>query len=183
MAQDTAAKLIKQLQHIETSLADLVRNATPDKFTKKGEGGWSAADYLKHILLSIKPVVKAGEMSKDILLKSFGASGRASQPYEAVVAKYDKRLKEGVRAEDAPAVTPSTYRIPAGTSDERAFLLKEWADTHKRLYKILEKMKSVDLDMVQLPHPAIGLITLREMIYFTVYHNTLHWHDIEALVS
>ncbi len=183
MSQDNTAKLIKQVQHIEVSIFDLITHASPNDLGQKGDGGWTALDYFKHLILSVKSIVKAGEMSKDILIKSFGASGRASRPYETIVDIYDKRLKAGVRAEDSPAQTPSTYRVPAGTRDDTVYMLKDWVDSHKRLYKVVEGLKSVDLDMIQLPHPAIGLITFREMIYFTVYHNTLHWHDIDALVN
>jgi hypothetical protein len=31
-----------------------------------------------------------------------------------------------------------------------------------------------------LPHPLLGKLTLREMLYFTAYHADHHRHSIEA---
>lgn len=182
MARDTAEKIVKQLQHVEISVADLVKDAPYEALMAEGETGWSAADYFKHLLLSVKPIVKAGEMPTSVLIKSFGASGRSSRPYEAIVEIYEKRLKQGMTAEQAPAVMPASLKIPAGTRDDQGYLLKEWSNTHKALYKVIEGFKPIDLDMVQLPHPAIGLLTFHEMLSFTCYHNTLHWHDINELI-
>lgn len=182
MAGSVAETVVKQLRHTQVSVSDLIEDMTYTKLIAKGDDGWSAMDYFKHLIMSVKPVVKAGSLPRETLIKSFGASGRASRPYEQIVAMYDKRLKEGIRAEDAPAMNPANYRLPAGTKDDTAYLLKDWATTHTALYKIIEAFKPIDLDMIQLPHPAIGLITFHEMIHFTLYHNTMHWHDINELM-
>lgn len=183
MANDAIDKITNQLRTIEESTARLVQGAPAAALSHPNDEGWSALDFFKHLILSVKPIVKAGETPRETLIQAFGASGRRSDPYSVIVEKYERRLKDGIRAEDAPAVTPRSLRIPTGTPDERTYLLEQWADTHRRLYKVIDGFPVVDLDMVQLPHPAIGLITFREMLYFTIYHNTLHWHDIRAFVN
>jgi len=37
-----------------------------------------------------------------------------------------------------------------------------------------------DLDTHQFQHAALGMITVREVLFFTIFHNTLHWNDIRA---
>lgn len=46
-----------------------------------------------------------------------------------------------------------------------------------RLEKSLAKFNEEDLDNYILPHPLLGKLTMREMLYFTAYHVT-HHHKI-----
>jgi hypothetical protein len=43
-----------------------------------------------------------------------------------------------------------------------------------RLQKAFESWNEEDLDTIRLPHPLLGKITAREMIYFTLYHAKHH---------
>jgi hypothetical protein len=57
--------------------------------------------------------------------------------------------------------------------------VQSWNETNQRLIAAAQQWSEAELDSLQLPHPAIGMITLREMLLFTIFHNTLHWHDIQ----
>ena len=37
-----------------------------------------------------------------------------------------------------------------------------------------------DLDKYVLPHPLLGKVTLREMLYFTIHHNEHHLELLKA---
>jgi hypothetical protein len=113
------------------------------------------------------------------LHKMFGQPDHPSRTFAEVAAGYKAKLAEGLRAEDNERVTPVSYRFPENTVDEREHLLQAWNDGNNRLLAALQNWTEDDLDRYQLPHPAGGMLTLREMLYFTVFHNTLHWHDIE----
>ena len=86
---------------------------------------------------------------------------------------------EGMKAEEYERVTPMFYRFPEGTVNARVFLLQSWEDANQRLIAATNGWTESELDTLQMPHPAIGMVTLREMLFFTIYHNTLHWHDIQ----
>ncbi|MFN2437645.1 MAG: hypothetical protein ABR503_00495 [Chitinophagaceae bacterium] len=45
------------------------------------------------------------------------------------------------------------------------------------LCKILNKYSEEEIDRFVLPHPLLGKLTLREMMYFTIYH-VEHHHKI-----
>ena len=47
----------------------------------------------------------------------------------------------------------------------------------------LEKYSESDLDLIILPHPLLGKITLREMMYFTIYHVQHHQKIAENTLS
>lgn len=41
----------------------------------------------------------------------------------------------------------------------------------------LEGWSERDLDRIRMPHPILGMLTTREMLFFTLYHNR---HHVEA---
>jgi hypothetical protein len=153
------------------------------QFSAAPGDGWAASGYLKHLLLGIKPLVKAMQFTPEQLARHFGLAERPSMTYAELVEKYSARLAEGVKAEDYEKILPSSFRMPEDVVDEKTYLLNLWNESNARLIEILEGWQEVDLDRYQLPHPALGLITVREMLFFTLHHNTLHWHDIERASS
>ena len=175
----TKTDLMTKIGQIESALSETVNAIPADQFDKGSSEAWSAASYLKHLILSIKPFAKALGLPKEQMHALFGQPDRPSRSYEELVAAYQERLDAGIRAEDFQGVTPVTYRFPEGTEDIKAYLLEVWHDAHNRLTGAMESWSDEDLDRYQLPHPALGLITLREMLFFTLHHNTLHWNDIK----
>jgi uncharacterized damage-inducible protein DinB len=175
----TKTELIDEIRQVQSALDETVDSITTEQFDSGTSDSWSAASYLKHLILSIKPFAKALALPKDQMLSMFGSPDHASRNYDELVAAYNQRLADGIRAEDFNAVTPVAYRFPEGTEDVKAYLLEVWHEAHNRLWQALENWQDEDLDRYQLPHPALGPVTLREMLFFTLHHNTLHWHDIQ----
>ena len=171
--------VIESIVHIQKGLNDDLASISDTQFNTGTSEAWSAADYLKHLLLSVKPVAKAMGFPANRLEGQFGLSQHGSRSYAEVVSAYQKRLDEGIKAEDYDKVVPVFYRFPEGTNDERAYLLRSWNETNQRLIDAVNGWNETELDTLQMPHPAIGMLTLREMLFFTIFHNSLHWHDIQ----
>jgi uncharacterized damage-inducible protein DinB len=174
----TKADLVEQLSRVHHSIIDLMDGLSPARFAQEGEDSWSAAGYLKHLILSVKPFAKAMALPPAQLQSMFGQPDRPSMSYAEVVSTYQRGLAKGIRAEDYPQITPASYRMPDGVTDEKQYLRDTWDDASNRLLKALETWDDAALDTHQLPHPAMGLLTLREMLFFTVYHNSLHGEDM-----
>ncbi len=176
----TKNDIIDQLSHIKQGVGATVQAFTDGQFNAGTAESWSASGYLKHLILSVKPVAKALGLPKAKLVELFGQPERPSVTYDKMVELYTNRLADGIRAEDFDRVTPGFYRIPDGVTDEKAYLVETWRESNQRLLDALQNWDEADLDRYQLPHPAIGSATVREMLFFTVHHNTLHWRDIQA---
>jgi hypothetical protein len=176
----TKPEIIIRLRQVQRDLSDTVRNMPAPQFERGTAQAWSPADYLKHLLLSVKPFAKALSFPPDALKRRFGEITRPPLSYAELEAKYRARLAEGIRAEDYEAVTPATFRIPEGTTDVRATLVDLWEEAHERMITGLEHWSEGDLHAVQILHPALGGISVREMLFFTIFHNTLHAEDIAA---
>jgi len=178
---ETKDNLIDALKNVQYGLTETVEALSAEQFiTGKGEL-WSAENYLKHLILSIKPFVKAFNFPAGQLEGMFGRSERPSKTYDEIVTLYKGHLDDGIRAEDYDAVTPSFYRMPEGVTDVQAYLVQTWNEANDRLIVAIENHTEAALDSDQLPHPALGTITVREMCFFTLYHNTGHWRDIQLV--
>ncbi|MCA9903770.1 MAG: DinB family protein [Anaerolineae bacterium] len=176
----TKAELEAQLSQIRQAVADSARAISAEHFDRRSGENWSAAEYLAHLILSVKPFAKAMGLPPERMAALFAQADHPSRTYPDLVATYAARLAEGIRAEDMPNVTPVNYRFPEGITDKQIYLIDTWLESNERLLAALAAWTEADLDAYQLPHPAVGMLTLREMCYFTIHHNTLHWRDIQA---
>lgn len=131
------------------------------------EGKWSAAQQLDHIIRSLKPVNRALGLPKFILRWQFGMANRPSKTYEQLVEKYKRKLQEGGRAS-------GIFVPPPVNTESKETLVKTLSRLVGALCKKTETHTETALDRYILPHPLLGRITLREMLYFTSYHVEHH---------
>ncbi|MEL7124188.1 MAG: DinB family protein [Bacteroidota bacterium] len=125
---------------------------------------WSAAQQANHILKSVKPLGDGLYWFPKALVKyKFGKANRPSRTYDQLVQRYQEKLAQGGKApkEYIPIAVP----FPERTRNNQAISAKV-----NRIIKGLNKYSEAELDLYILPHPLIGKITLREMMYFTIYH-------------
>jgi len=83
------------------------------------------------------------------------------------VAKYHEKLQKGGRA--SGRFIPKSFRF-----DQKADGIKALHALLAKLEKQIRGYSEETLDTLILPHPLLGKITLREMIYFTAYHAEHH---------
>ena len=168
------------LQQVRVQVTTTVTQLSNSQFFQGTDTSWSAADYLKHLILSVKPFARALELSTERLEQRFGASQTGSMTYEELVERYRARLQAGIRAEDFPAVTPTSYKFPDEVGEDiQRYLIETWDKANENLIDRVANWSEENLDIYQLPHPALSHITLREMCFFTIHHNQLHHKDIQ----
>jgi DinB superfamily len=132
---------------------------------------WNASQQLDHIIRAVQPVVLAFTLPSFALKLFFGKANRSSRSYTELVEKYKNKLTAGGRA--------SGRFVPTGLSySQKNSSLKKLTQLVSSLNKKLEKKSEEDLDLFILPHPLLGKITLREMLYFTAYHAEHHKNQV-----
>jgi hypothetical protein len=131
------------------------------------EDKWTAAQQVDHILKSIKPLAQGLLLPKFVVKLVWGKANRNSKTYDELIHKYLEKLKLGGKA--TKPFVPS--EIDAATVPE---LNQKINQAINRLIKNLGKYTEEELDIVILPHPLLGKVTLREMMYFTIYHVQHH---------
>ena len=107
-------------------------------------------------------------MPKIALRTTFGVSNREERTYEAVVEKYQKALADGGQA--AGRYSPSDV-----TNDQKGNILNRLDSELKKIKDILEnKWDEKKMSKFILPHPILGKMTIRELMFFMVYHTQHH---------
>lgn len=104
-----------------------------------------------------------------VLRLLFGKANRKSKSYDELVAKYQAKLKAGGRA-------PGRF-VPGGKEKNTEVLEEKLLGLVDSLQKKVNALSEDQLDQYILPHPLLGKLTLREMIYFTIYH-VQHHHKL-----
>lgn len=167
----TGAELARDLAAVRDWGAAYWRALPGDDFFAPLAGGWSPADHVRHLARSNRPVARALELPRVVLLARFGATWRDSRGYSELRAAYREALDGGLQAgRFAPDPLPATRRNDA----ERLDTLERWSATLTRLAAATRDWSERGLARLRLPHPGLGLLTVREMLLFTLYHNTHH---------
>lgn len=160
-------EIVSLLDHAHQSFADYVATLDEHDFLFAKEEKWSAAQQLDHIIKSVAPVNMAMGLPRFILKWKFGIANRPSKTYEALVAKYKDKLSAGGRS--TAQFTPSVVSY-----SQKASLLRSLESLNKKLCTRTNAASEESLDTYILPHPLLGKLTLREMLYFTAYHVQHH---------
>jgi hypothetical protein len=159
------------LQHHEAFIARVLAVPMNERDVSRN-GKWTSAQQIEHILRAVRPVSMALRVPKWFLRWRFGRPNRTARDYDGLVQRYKEKLAAGGRA-SGRFVPPA---VGAGDVQRIADSLR---GTVKTLCERVNAWTEPELDTVLLPHPLLGKLTVREMLYFTIYHAQHH----QALVE
>ena len=156
----------KELIETHKSFTDYISSLSEDKFAERiNSVKWSAGQQLQHIFLSVRPVNLALLLPK-FILRLFGKP-KQNRSYEEIIKTYQNSLKNGGKA-------GALYIPKRVSSDQKQKLIIDLTNLIMSLNQKIDKLDEEDLDNYILPHPLIGKTTIREMLYFTIYHVQHH---------
>lgn len=140
-------------------------------FAPQGEA-WSPCDHVRHLDTSIRAVARGLGMPRLVLFGRFGVSLRPARSFAEVRDLYRAVLAGGGKASGRYVPTPQeeSQKSPAA----RHALMERRESTAASLEAAIEGWGERALDRLVLPHPLIGRMTVREMLFFTLYHNAHH---------
>ncbi|HEX2835191.1 MAG TPA: DinB family protein [Thermoanaerobaculia bacterium] len=146
-----------------------------DTFFRRIGESWSPAETVRHLVKSLRPVAKALGMSKLVLRLLFGRPRRAPESFDELVTRYRGLLAAGG---EAGRFAPSPRHEP-DLAAFRQTILRDYAGANRSLRAALATWPDEKLDRLQLPHPLLGKLSVREMLYFTLYHLRHHMDVVE----
>lgn len=146
-----------------------IASLSDEDFLKKPGTKWSAGQQLEHIIKSVKPVDMAYGLPFFVLKMKFGLANRPSKTYDALVEKYLRVLEENKDYELPKTFAPDGIKLKHKQKN-----IDRLEHLVKKLIGRLDRFSEEELDTYILPHPIMGKLTLREMLYFTMYHVTHH---------
>ncbi|HSE37429.1 MAG TPA: DinB family protein [Blastocatellia bacterium] len=101
----------------------------------------------------------------------FGSASAPSDSYHRLRDRYWEVLAGGAMA---ARFAPKVARVPNDLGAWQQELLAQCRDSVSRLRQAAARWSESDLDVYRLPHPLLGKLTLREMLFFTLYHFAHH---------
>jgi hypothetical protein len=160
-------EIIQQLQANHQKFCDAVLSLTDEEFISSTNGKWAAGQQLDHIYRSVNALNQGLSLPKFIIRLYVGKANRPSKTYEALIAKYKLKLGAGGKAVGR--------FIPREIDNKEKLSLKEkLINTVASLCKKVNRYSEPQLDYYILPHPLLGKLTMRETLYFTIYHVEHH---------
>jgi hypothetical protein len=156
------------------NLATTVPDAT---FFDNSNGKWSIAENLMHLDVSAKRLAGAMSLSKEDLAAKFGTATKPSRAYETIPENYY------ATASQKAIVAPPAFAAIQTADTTRASVVEGYTKSHAFLAAALANFTEDELERYQIPHPVLGLLTVREMIYFTVFHIGHHQKAVDRLVA
>ena len=141
-----------------------------DFFTRQGDA-WSPSDNVDHLIKAVKPITKALKLPRFTLHAMFGKPEKPSMAYEELCQIYRDALADGAQA--SGRFLPD-QESPKDAEEKKKELLAQWSKANSELVSVVETFDESELDRYLLPHPILGKLTLREILFFTIYHNLRH---------
>jgi hypothetical protein len=165
--------ILNALTEAEHAVADFFTSLASDEWSLRVGSAWTPAEHLNHLNTAVSAVARGFGMSRWLLRIRFGTARRASRPFDVVRAEYRARLAAGAGA--SGRFVPVRAEL---STDQQALRLQEllarWQRVNQRLREAVLEWSERDLDRIQLPHPILGKLTAREMLFFTIYHDHHH---------
>lgn len=163
----TKEEILTSIEDSFSSCARFVAAQNENEFTITPGGKWSAGQHLEHLIKTTKPVNMALGMPLILVRWMFGKPNRAERTYDELVKKYKGKLSAGAKA-------PPIFIPPKISFEQRAQKLDQFLALKEKLKKSIAVLPADKISGYLLPHPLLGKLTLREMLYFTIYHTQHH---------
>lgn len=138
-------------------------------------GKWSPLQHLDHLCISVKTVNNYLRwVPKWVFRWRFGTPNRPGRSFDELVARYHEKLLT-----QNPAVNP--FSSGTVTTAKQTELLAFFENGHHDFVQLFSKWPENDLDTTLVPHPLLGKITMREMLFFMAYHIRHHEMIVEKV--
>jgi hypothetical protein len=156
-------------------------NALPlDTFFAPQRDRWSPAEHIRHLRKATAPVARALRIPAWILRLRFGEGAGTSRDFRTLRETYHGVLARGGQA---GRFAPSPEPAPPDPAGRRAAIMGAWNTAVEGVDAASGRWSESSLDRTALPHPLLGLLTVREMLAFTVYHTSHHLALIASRVD
>lgn len=169
---------ISLLHNSHNELYRWIDSHPDDKFEySPTQGKWTTAQHIDHLIKAINALSKAMSMPKFILKYKFGACNRPERSLEEMKAKYYNKLE----VVDTTEFNSNGRFAPRSLSNsQKQQTIRELKATVDKLIKKSSSWSEASLSKYVLPHPALGRMTVRELLMFTSFHTQHHLDNLKS---
>ncbi|MFD3166986.1 DinB family protein [Herpetosiphon sp. NSE202] len=172
------SELIVALERDVANVSATILSLTPEQCFAHPPGVWSAAENVLHMQQLSKVFILAFSMPRFTLGTLFGKPKQQARDYATIASSYQTAIAGGF---EAPAYSiPTKPQGPFNQQRQQA-LVEQWQKINQRMIESLFHWDDAALDQYQIPHPALGKLTVREMLFFMHCHTQQHLNQITEL--
>lgn len=176
----SGSEIVSALERLHEESQRYVGALPVSAFVQPQGSKWSPADHVRHLSKSTYPLVRALGLPKLVLRFKFGRSASPSRTFPVIREVYRSRLQAGGTA---GRFAPSPQPIPSDPESWRLQVLESWRGAASALHARVPGWSEAALNRYRLPHPLLGPLTVREMLFFTLYHNAHHLNLVASRVA
>jgi DinB superfamily len=167
-------KFIEQLLRTNAEeMISFVNKQTASQFVESPNGKWSVGQNLDHLNKSLSPVNLALSLPGLVLTLLFGKPNRKPRTYPELVERYHQKLAAGGKAS-------GRFIPPKIMWEQKERLISKFSKETESMNRLMNQWTEEQLDNYLLPHPLLGKLTLREMLFFSGYHIQHHTTLLKA---
>jgi len=162
-----------KLKQVHQQLWNTVAAMEPMLQAKQPGGKWSAVQHVQHINKGTGAVYKYLELDKPTVTQMFGLAEKPSRSYAESMTFFAKYVTGAV----------STQRFVPDANESISFAEEHQKGIHivNGLITTLDRWTENELDKYSCPHPLLGKLTVKEMLYFTLFHAQHHLNTVEGI--
>ena len=141
---------------------------------------WSPADNVRHLTKSIRAVATGLRLPSLVVRLRFGGASAPSRDFSTMRETYRARLAQGA---NAGKYAPDVRLAPADPEAERSRVMRYHAIAVEEMCRHISRWSERSLDRCRLPHPLLGTLTVREMLFFTLVHTQHHIENVRRRLA
>ena len=171
----TLSDIQRELASVAEQTAAYWSSLDPATFFAAIGDTWSPAENVRHLVQSNRPVTQGLRAPKIALMLRFGVKFGGSRTFDEIVSVYRGALSDGLKASGRYLPKPSDADATDSARDQ--IVAKNQAAL-AGIVSALGKWGEGSLDRVCVRHPGLGKMTVREILFFTIYHNAHHAESV-----
>lgn len=172
----TLPEILTALEKTKETVCKFYSELPVEFFYWKPTKGWTAKENVKHLIFALWSIEIFFSMKLRFTLFIFGKGKKESRSFTEIQKAYLAKLKAGA---GAGLFTP----IQGSTKLDKSKQEKLCQDLETGFNGLIQNIKGwteEELDEYRIIHPIIGILTVREMLFFSIYHCYHHSLIVEG---
>lgn len=170
-------EILSSIEDIKRKTHSFFESLSPELFFHNGLGGWSAAQNLSHLNTITSLSVELLKLPRFFLIPF----GKRKNQKDFITLK-DEYINSKKAIQIGP-LAPSSIEPPKISNELIEKMLREWDSICGNLKAVLENVPEEDFDKYSIPHPSLGILSYREILYVIIFHAIHHTYKVEQKIE
>jgi hypothetical protein len=171
----TQSELVQALEVRHQEVGDYFLSLSEATFLADTAPKWNPAQHLIHLTRANSRIAQ-GFQARDALPNN--DSGQAKS-YEVVRETYIAALQQA--PSELLEKNGAAVQVEANSSQQQ--ILEAYRQAAIGLRQAIQTWTEADLDAKAMPHPLLGLLSVREMLEFALYHDLHHLEGVRKTLG